>query len=107
MQFNFSNNTIAIAGLEPELNIAGPYDKESGSYKGTGREVRSDGSSIETTLDATFYFDWWESYSENPTSFVTGFETMARPSEIMLRRHRDPGGSLICTEVYQASGGRI
>lgn len=103
MRFDFGNSTIAIVGLDPELTIVGVYD--SGSYSGTGRVVLRDGSSIETTLAVGFFFDWW-GYSDDPTAFSTGFDTGAAPSEIMLRRHRDPGGNLLCTETYQASGSR-
>jgi hypothetical protein len=105
MQFDSSNNTISIVGLDPRVTIVGPYDKDSGSYTGTGKTVLSDGSSVETDVSVTFYFDWW-GYGGDPTAFSTDFDSGARPSDVMLRRYRDPGGNLICTERYQASGSR-
>jgi hypothetical protein len=103
MRFDISNSTISIVGLDPELTIVGPY--HSGAYTGTGRVVLGNGSSIETTVAVGFGFDWW-GYSDDPTFFSTGFDAIAFPSQVMVRRHRDAVGNLLCTETYQASGSR-
>jgi hypothetical protein len=87
--------------LDPEFSVVGAYEKDSGSYKGSGRTALSDGSSIETSISMTFFFDWW---GYGGAAFSTGFDTVGAPSEVMVRRHRDPAGELICTEIYQAGG---
>jgi hypothetical protein len=97
MTFNSSNNTIEIVGLDPELTIIGPYDKDSGSYAGTGAVVLGDGSSIQTNVSVTFGVETFEGY-------YTHFYTDATPSHVMTRRHRDPGRNLVCTEIYGAGG---
>jgi hypothetical protein len=100
MTFNPVNNAIAIVGLDPELTIAGVYDEESGSYTGTGTAVLSDGSSIQTDVELFFGFDFFDFDG-------VVFFTEALPSHVWTRRHRGPGGNLVCTEVYGASGFRL
>jgi hypothetical protein len=102
MTFTSSNNTIEIVGLDPELAIIGVYDEESGSYTGTGTAVLGDGSSLQTDITLNFDFFVWD-FSPFPPVFYTD----ATPSSVWTRRHRDPSGDLVCTEIYGAGGFRL
>lgn len=97
MKFATSGNAITILGLDPDLTISGTYDEDSGFFAGTGTSVSSDGSSIQTDLAIRFAFF---SLSEPYPSFSTDH----LPSEVMSRKHRDPAGQVVCTEVYGAGG---
>jgi hypothetical protein len=99
MTFNSNNNTITMAGLDPELTIIGPYDEGTGLYMGTGSAVLGDGSSIQTDVTVTFSFP-------GPWDYGYLYFSGATPSHGMIRRHRDPGGNLVCTEIYTVGGGR-
>jgi hypothetical protein len=93
MTFGASNSSIQIVGLDPDLALVGLY--EAGVFNGSGTTARGDGSTIQVDVTLSFYLDRW--YDGG-----LWFSTM-----MWTRRHRDPGGNLVCTEVYDAIGYRV
>ncbi len=102
MTFNSASGTIEIVGLDPALTIRGTYDNETGIYTGTGTAAAGDGSSIQTDVILNFDINAWDFFPPAPVFF-----TDATPTSVWTRRHRDPAGSLVCTEVYGAQGFRL
>ena len=88
-----TNTTFKIIGLDPEIEIVGLYDGGSGGFTGSGTTVRGDGSTLQSDVTGSFYWDVWD---------VGGFWFSTYSA--WTRRHRDPSGNLVCTEVYEAHG---
>ena len=91
-----TNSTIRIIGLDPAIEIVGRYDGGSGGFTGSGTTVRGDGSTLQSDVTGSFYWDVW---------YDGGFWFSTHNT--WTRRHRDPSGNLVCTEVYEAHGYRV
>lgn len=95
-----TTQALEFVGLDPAMTILGTYDEATGSYVGTGTAASSDGSSIQSEVFLEFYLDVWDLYG-TPAFYI---DDTFRSG--WTRRHRDPGGTVICTEVYSAGGYR-
>lgn len=91
-----TNSMIRIIGLDPAIEIVGLYDAGSGVFTGSGTTVRGDGSTLQSDVNLSFYWDIW---------YDGGFWFSTYSA--WTRRHRDPSGNLVCTEVYDAHGYRV
>ena len=91
-----TSGTIKIIGLDPAIEIVGLYDAGSGMFTGSGTTVRGDGSTLQSDVSGSFYWDIW---------YDGGFWFSTYSA--WTRRHRDPSGNLVCTEVYEAHAYRV
>ena len=92
MAFGSGTRTMTALGLDPELPFVGPYE-ESGAYAASGSTTLGDGSTIRSHANLSFYWDMWD---VGGLVFVGSF----------TRKHGAPGGTLVCTEVYDVWGWR-
>jgi len=96
MTFHPEDGSLAIVGLDPAVAIVGTYDEESGAFAGTGSVTLGGGSTIESDVALRFALDPW--------SWDYGYLLFFTEEGHWTRRHRDPAGTLVCTETYAASG---
>jgi len=90
---NLGNNNIGMAGIDPDVSpITGPYDPIMGAWNGMGSKVLPNGFTIGTEVEGNFGFN------QNNVPILI---------DEMVREHRDPGGTLVCTERYDVTGQKV